>query len=61
MGVNEVDRWCNACKNAGSGLCIDCENLQYHEFIKEYYCEHFYNGYCAKYEDGCFRQCESEE
>lgn len=61
MGVNEVDRWCNRCQNYGNGLCIDCTNLEYFEWIKEYNCKHFYKGYCAKYEDGCFRQCESEE
>lgn len=35
--------------------------LEYFERIKEYNCKHFYKGYCAKYEGGCFRQCESEE
>ena len=23
-------------------------------------CDNFYRGYCGKYEDGCFRQCERE-
>ena len=23
-------------------------------------CDHFYRGYCGKYEDGCFHQCERE-
>lgn len=23
-------------------------------------CEHFYKGYCNRFEDGCFRQCQAE-
>ena len=23
-------------------------------------CEHFYKGYCSRFEDGCFRQCQAE-
>lgn len=24
-------------------------------------CDNFYKGYCGKYQDGCFHQCEREE
>ena len=58
--MKEIDRWCNVCKNYGNGLCKECADLKYHEFIEEYYCEYFYKGYCSKYEDGCFRQCQKE-
>lgn len=25
------------------------------------YCDNFYKGYCGKYQDGCFHQCERED
>lgn len=49
---------CNACKNQGSGICENCTDLKYHEFIEEYNCEYFYKGYCSKYKDSCFKQCQ---